>query len=88
MEALGVKEYLPAYLDPSLQDEDLQTGVSFASGGTGYDPVTPKILVCTHLYPCLYSTLLFLWYVFTNICKHVLICMCVYSFGGLMAISL
>ncbi|GKE02876.1 hypothetical protein Tco_1390859, partial [Tanacetum coccineum] len=35
VEALGVKEYLPAYLDPSLQDEDLQTGVSFASGGTG-----------------------------------------------------
>nr|GFB68822.1 GDSL esterase/lipase At5g42170-like [Tanacetum cinerariifolium] len=34
----------PAYLDPSLQDGELQTGVSFASGGTGYDPVTPKIL--------------------------------------------
>ncbi|GJT89386.1 GDSL esterase/lipase-like protein [Tanacetum coccineum] len=44
VEALGVKEYLPAYLDPSVQYEDLQTGVSFASGGTGYDPVTPKIL--------------------------------------------
>ncbi|KAI3724498.1 hypothetical protein L2E82_36278 [Cichorium intybus] len=43
VKALGVKEYLPAYLDPLIQDQDLQTGVSFASGGTGYDPLTPKI---------------------------------------------
>ncbi|KAI3745804.1 hypothetical protein L6452_08214 [Arctium lappa] len=42
-EALGVKEYLPAYLDPSLQAKDLLSGVSFASGGTGYDPLTPTI---------------------------------------------
>ncbi|KAI3745800.1 hypothetical protein L6452_08209 [Arctium lappa] len=42
-EALGVKEYLPAYLDPSLRAKDLLSGVSFASGGTGYDPLTPKI---------------------------------------------
>ncbi|XP_024988225.1 GDSL esterase/lipase At1g58725-like [Cynara cardunculus var. scolymus] len=42
-EALGVKQYLPAYLDPSLQAKDLLSGVSFASGGTGYDPLTPKI---------------------------------------------
>ncbi|XP_035830481.1 GDSL esterase/lipase At5g42170 [Helianthus annuus] len=40
---LGVKEYLPAYLDPSIQDKDLQTGVSFASAGSGYDPLTTKI---------------------------------------------
>nr|XP_043635178.1 GDSL esterase/lipase EXL3-like [Erigeron canadensis] len=39
----GVKEYLPAYLDPHIQDKDLQTGVSFASGGSGYDPLTPII---------------------------------------------
>ncbi|KAI3724388.1 hypothetical protein L2E82_36162 [Cichorium intybus] len=31
----GVKEYLPPYLDPSLQVNDLVTGVSFASGGSG-----------------------------------------------------
>ncbi|PWA54907.1 GDSL-like Lipase/Acylhydrolase superfamily protein [Artemisia annua] len=42
-EALGVKDYLPAYLDPLIQDQDLLTGVSFASGGSGYDPITPKI---------------------------------------------
>ncbi|XP_024989319.1 GDSL esterase/lipase EXL3-like [Cynara cardunculus var. scolymus] len=42
-EALGVKGNLPAYLDPSLQTKDLLSGVSFASAGTGYDPLTPKI---------------------------------------------
>ncbi|KAI3725503.1 hypothetical protein L1987_65293 [Smallanthus sonchifolius] len=41
--ALGVKEYLPAYLDPLIKDSDLLTGVSFASGGTGYDPLTSKL---------------------------------------------
>ncbi|XP_071696508.1 GDSL esterase/lipase At5g42170-like [Rutidosis leptorrhynchoides] len=41
--ALGVKEYLPAYLDPVLEDDDLITGVSFASGGTGYDPLTSTL---------------------------------------------
>ncbi|KAJ9542075.1 hypothetical protein OSB04_028581 [Centaurea solstitialis] len=42
-EALGVKEYLPPSLDPSLQAKDLLSGVSFASGGTGFDPLTDKI---------------------------------------------
>ncbi|GAV85326.1 Lipase_GDSL domain-containing protein [Cephalotus follicularis] len=42
-EAYGVKELLPAYLDPNLQIEDLLTGVSFASGGSGYDPLTAKL---------------------------------------------
>lgn len=42
---LGVKDLLPAYLDPNLKTEDLLTGVSFASGGSGYDPLTPKIVV-------------------------------------------
>lgn len=41
---LGVKDLLPAYLDPNLKTEDLLTGVSFASGGSGYDPLTPKIV--------------------------------------------
>ncbi|XP_057538505.1 GDSL esterase/lipase At5g45960-like [Amaranthus tricolor] len=36
----GVKEYVPAYLDPNLRLKDLMTGVSFASAGTGYDPTT------------------------------------------------
>ncbi|KAL6222246.1 hypothetical protein ACLB2K_005638 [Fragaria x ananassa] len=43
-EELGIKKILPAYLDPNLQTEDLLTGVSFASGGSGYDPLTPKIV--------------------------------------------
>ncbi|KAI3797000.1 hypothetical protein L1987_39688 [Smallanthus sonchifolius] len=44
VEKLGVKDYLPAYLDPSLQDEDMVTGVSFASAGSGFDPLTAKLL--------------------------------------------
>ncbi|CAM8912515.1 unnamed protein product [Rhodiola kirilowii] len=39
-EELSIKEYLPAYLDESLQSTDLLTGVSFASGGCGYDPLS------------------------------------------------
>ncbi|KAK4774067.1 hypothetical protein SAY87_029086 [Trapa incisa] len=42
-ELTGVKEYLPPYLDPNLKTKDLLTGVSFASGGTGYDPLTSNI---------------------------------------------
>ncbi|KAJ0969921.1 hypothetical protein J5N97_022798 [Dioscorea zingiberensis] len=40
---LGVKGLLPAYLDANLEPQDLLTGVSFASGGAGYDPLTSKI---------------------------------------------
>ncbi|GAA0148716.1 hydrolase [Lithospermum erythrorhizon] len=40
---LGIKELVPAYLDPQLKTQDMITGVSFASGGTGYDPQTPEI---------------------------------------------
>ncbi|XP_059302392.1 GDSL esterase/lipase EXL3-like [Lycium ferocissimum] len=39
-EELGIKGLVPAYLDQNLRDEDLKTGVSFASGGCGYDPLT------------------------------------------------
>ncbi|KAL9461785.1 hypothetical protein AB3S75_004727 [Citrus x aurantiifolia] len=39
----GIKELLPAYLDPNLKPQDLVTGVSFASGGAGYDPLTSKV---------------------------------------------
>lgn len=45
MEELGIKELLPAYLDPTLQAEDLITGVNFASGGAGYDPLTSELAV-------------------------------------------
>ncbi|KAM5565191.1 GDSL esterase/lipase [Rosa sericea] len=44
VEELGVKEYLPAYLDPDLQETDLLTGVNFASSGSGYDPLTSTIM--------------------------------------------
>ncbi|XP_019420772.1 PREDICTED: uncharacterized protein LOC109330963 [Lupinus angustifolius] len=40
----GVKEILPAYLDPDLQIQELLTGVSFASGGAGYDPLTSELV--------------------------------------------
>ncbi|KAK8945971.1 GDSL esterase/lipase EXL3 [Platanthera guangdongensis] len=39
--SLGVKETVPAYVGQNLGDEDLLTGVSFASGASGYDPMTP-----------------------------------------------
>ncbi|WJX09182.1 hypothetical protein P8452_00042 [Trifolium repens] len=42
VEELGIKELLPAYLDPNLQPSDLLTGVCFASGGAGYDPLTSQ----------------------------------------------
>ncbi|KAL5995678.1 hypothetical protein ACLOJK_025746 [Asimina triloba] len=41
---LGIKELLPAYLDPDLKPQDLVTGVSFASAGTGFDSLTAKTL--------------------------------------------
>ncbi|KAL9238139.1 hypothetical protein vseg_012608 [Gypsophila vaccaria] len=47
VEKLGIKKTLPAYLDDSLQDVDLVTGVSFASSGSGYDHMTSSI-VLTH----------------------------------------
>ncbi|CAL5183527.1 unnamed protein product [Lathyrus oleraceus] len=43
---VGVKkELLPAYLDPNVIDNvnELMTGVSFASAGSGFDPLTPSI---------------------------------------------
>ncbi|KAL5557489.1 hypothetical protein UlMin_039725 [Ulmus minor] len=43
-EKFKVKKILPAYLDPNLQMQDLLSGVSFASGGSGYDPLTPQIV--------------------------------------------
>ncbi|KAI3740671.1 hypothetical protein L2E82_31141 [Cichorium intybus] len=40
---VGIKDSVPAYLDPTLRIEDLMTGVSFASAGSGYDPLTPTL---------------------------------------------
>lgn len=39
----GVKDIVPAYLDPTLRIEDLMTGVSFASAGSGFDPLTATL---------------------------------------------
>ncbi|CAL5090568.1 unnamed protein product [Urochloa decumbens] len=42
-EAFGLPSAVPAYLDPSYTIDQLATGVSFASGGTGLDDLTAKI---------------------------------------------
>ncbi|CAM0950712.1 unnamed protein product [Alopecurus aequalis] len=42
-EALGLASSVPAYLDGSYTIDQLATGVCFASGGTGMDPLTTKI---------------------------------------------
>nr|XP_028962035.1 GDSL esterase/lipase At5g42170-like [Malus domestica] len=55
----GIKELLAAYLDPNLQREDIPTGGSFASGGSGCAPLTPTVFlffskqqeVLSELYP-------------------------------------
>ncbi|XP_020204884.1 GDSL esterase/lipase EXL1 [Cajanus cajan] len=49
VEELGIKEFLPAYLDPNLQPEELATGVCFASGGAGYDSLTSQTASCISL---------------------------------------
>ncbi|XP_040383797.1 GDSL esterase/lipase EXL3-like [Oryza brachyantha] len=41
---LGLKDLVPAYLGTDLTDDDLLTGVSFASAGTGYDPLTSTLV--------------------------------------------
>ncbi|CAL9176055.1 GDSL esterase/lipase EXL3-like [Musa acuminata AAA Group] len=41
---LGIKQLVPAYLGTELDAEDLLTGVSFASGGSGYDPLTSELV--------------------------------------------
>ncbi|KDP36891.1 hypothetical protein JCGZ_08182 [Jatropha curcas] len=42
-EELGIKDTVPAYMDPEVKDQDLLTGVTFASGASGYDPLTSKL---------------------------------------------
>uniref|UniRef100_A0A0E0QUH3 Uncharacterized protein n=1 Tax=Oryza rufipogon TaxID=4529 RepID=A0A0E0QUH3_ORYRU len=41
---LGLKDLVPAYLGTDLTDGDLLTGVSFASAGSGYDPLTSTLV--------------------------------------------
>ncbi|XP_048128590.1 GDSL esterase/lipase EXL3-like isoform X3 [Rhodamnia argentea] len=48
-EKLGVKKLLPAYLDPNLELQDLLTGVSFASGANGYDPLSAELIMVLSL---------------------------------------
>ncbi|KAI4306480.1 hypothetical protein L6164_029754 [Bauhinia variegata] len=43
VDILGIKDFLPAYLDPKLTDNDLLTGASFASGGSGLDKRTTAL---------------------------------------------
>uniref|UniRef100_A0A5B7B2B9 GDSL esterase/lipase EXL3-like n=1 Tax=Davidia involucrata TaxID=16924 RepID=A0A5B7B2B9_DAVIN len=43
VEELEIKELLPPYLDPTLETKELTTGVNFASGAAGYDPLTSQI---------------------------------------------
>ncbi|XP_042507390.1 GDSL esterase/lipase At2g04570-like [Macadamia integrifolia] len=43
-EAMGIKPYVPAYLDPKFTIKDFATGVCFASAGTGYDNSTSNVL--------------------------------------------
>lgn len=38
--ALKIKDMVPPFLKRNLSDEELLTGVSFASGGSGYDDLT------------------------------------------------
>ncbi|XP_050218720.1 GDSL esterase/lipase At1g06990-like [Mercurialis annua] len=37
---LNIKQTVPPFLDPTLSDDELRTGVCFASAGTGYDDLT------------------------------------------------
>ncbi|XP_050230574.1 GDSL esterase/lipase At2g30310-like [Mercurialis annua] len=37
---LGIKEVVPPFLDPNLSDNEIVTGVNFASSGAGYDEAT------------------------------------------------
>ncbi|ESW14082.1 hypothetical protein PHAVU_008G251600 [Phaseolus vulgaris] len=41
--ALNIKDTVPPFLNPNLSDEELLTGVSFASGQSGIDEFTPSL---------------------------------------------
>jgi hypothetical protein len=37
---LGIKESVPPFLDPNISNDELRTGVTFASAGSGFDDLT------------------------------------------------
>lgn len=39
---IGLKETVPPFLNPALSDQDLVSGVCFASAGSGFDDLTTK----------------------------------------------
>ncbi|KAF2286409.1 hypothetical protein GH714_016777 [Hevea brasiliensis] len=41
--ALGIKDSVPPFLDPTLSEHDLITGVNFASAGAGFDDLTTTL---------------------------------------------
>ncbi|XP_057956691.1 GDSL esterase/lipase At2g30310-like [Malania oleifera] len=41
--SLGIKDTVPPFLDPNLTDDDVKTGVDFASAGSGYDDLTTSL---------------------------------------------
>lgn len=41
--SLGIKEAIPPFLQPNLSEDEMLTGVSFASAGSGYDDLTTKL---------------------------------------------
>ena len=47
---MGIKELLPPFLSPDLELKDLLTGVAFACGGSGYDPLTSTLAVIIYVY--------------------------------------
>ncbi|KAK6932637.1 GDSL lipase/esterase [Dillenia turbinata] len=46
---VGIKEVIPAYLDPNITLEDMMSGVAFASAASGYDPVTASMSNAIHV---------------------------------------
>jgi hypothetical protein len=56
---LGIKELLPPFLSSDLELKDLLTGVAFACGGSGYDPLTSKLAVILFIY-------MFIFFVFIS----------------------
>ncbi|KAL4311324.1 hypothetical protein GQ457_01G025680 [Hibiscus cannabinus] len=59
-EELGIKKTVPAYLNLILTPQDLKTGVTFASGGAGYDPLTSKLAVHSFFFFFFFKSLSFL----------------------------
>ncbi|CAL9752533.1 unnamed protein product [Musa acuminata subsp. burmannicoides] len=42
--ALEIKQLSPPFMDPNLSDDDIRTGVNFASAGSGFDDATSALL--------------------------------------------